>query len=170
MLRKIFFFIYVVFFKNTPEDYRPYALFFPALRAFLVRNYLKSCGKKLRVKTGAEISPNSSVGYDSELGTRSMIQANVTIGDHVIMGPDIKIYSRNHKDDRLDIPIQKQGKHYLSTQIGNDVWIGANAIITAGVKVGNHVIIAAGAVVTKDVADYSVVGGVPAKVLRMRNE
>lgn len=168
-MKKVIYLIYLVLFKNTPEDYRPYSLFFPKIRQILVSNYLKSCGRDLRVKTGAEISPNSSVGNHSELGTRSMIQANVTIGDHVIMGPDIKIYSRNHRAERLDVPIQQQGKHYLSTQIGNDVWIGANVIITAGVTVGNHCIVAAGAVVTKDVPDFAVVGGVPAKILKMRN-
>ena len=168
-MKKLYFLIYLWFFKNTPEDYRPYALFFPRVRRFLVTNYLKSCGSKLRVKKGAEISPNASVGNESELGTRCLIQANVTIGDHVIMGPDIKIYSRNHKAERLDIPIQKQGKHYLHTTIGNDVWIGANVIITAGVKVGNHCIIGAGSVVTKDVEDFSIVGGVPAKLIRKRN-
>lgn len=168
-MKKFYFLIYLLFFKNTPEDYRPYALFFPRIRKWLVTNYLKSCGKKLRVKSGAEISLNAQVGNESELGTRCMIQANVTIGDHVIMGPDIKIYSRNHKTERLDIPIQKQGKHYLSTTIGNDVWIGANAIIVAGVNVGNHAIIAAGAIVTKDVPDFAVVGGCPAKVLKYRN-
>ena len=168
-MKKFYFLIYLLFFKNTPEDYRPYALFFPRVRRWLVTNYLKSCGKKLRVKSGAEISLNAQVGNESELGTRCMIQANVTIGDHVIMGPDIKIYSRNHKSDRLDIPIQKQGKHYLNTTIGNDVWIGANTIIVAGVNVGNHAIIAAGAIVTKDVQDFAVVGGCPAKVLKYRN-
>lgn len=167
-MKRFLFFIYLVFFKNTPEDYRPYSLFFPWIRQQLVKGYLKSCGKKPRVKKGAEISPNASMGSYSELGTRCMVQANVTIGDHVIMGPDVKIYSRNHKADRLDIPIQDQGKHYLTTYIGNDVWIGANVIIVAGVKVGNHSIIAAGAVVTKDVPDYAVVGGVPAKIIRNR--
>ncbi len=84
------------------------------------------------------------------------------------MGPDVKIYSRNHKYDRLDIPIQQQGKNHYKTTIANDVWIGANVIITAGCTIGNHVIIAAGAVVTKDVPDYAIVGGVPAKVLNYR--
>jgi len=167
-MKKFYFLVYLLFFKNTPEDYRPYSLFFPKVRQWLVSHYLQSCGKKLRVKKGAEISPNSRVGFHSELGTRCLIQANVTLGDHVIMGPDVKIYSRNHKSERIDIPIQKQGKHFLETHIGNDVWIGANAIITAGVRVGNHVIIAAGAVVSKDVADYQVVGGVPAKVIKTR--
>lgn len=170
MIRKGLFAIYLIFLKNTPEDWRPYALFFPKLRALTVSFYLKKCGKNLRVKRGAEIAMDAVVGNDSELGTNCVIQSKVLIGDHVIMGPDVKIYSRNHKSDRIDIPIQKQGKDILKTEIGNDVWIGANVIITAGNKIGNHVIIGAGAVVTKDISDYAVVGGIPAKVLKFRNE
>ncbi|WP_274476444.1 acyltransferase [Mangrovimonas aestuarii] len=168
-MKKIFYLVYILFFKNTPEDYRPYAFFFPGIRSLLVKHYLIQCGKSPRVKKGAEISPNATLGDDSELGTRCMIQANVHIGDNVIMGPDVKIYSRNHKFDRLDIPIQKQGKTYYETFIGNDVWLGANVIVTAGCKIGNHVIVAAGAVVTKDVPNYAIVGGVPAKILKYRN-
>lgn len=169
MIKKTYFLIYLLFFKNTPEDYRPYSLFFPRIRQWLVTHYLKRCGKKLRVKKGAEISPNSSVGDFSELGTRALIQANVTIGNNVIMGPDVKIYSRNHKFDSLEIPIQQQGKNYYQTIVGNDVWLGANVIITAGCNIGNHTIIAAGSVLTKNVPDYAIVGGVPAKVLKYRN-
>jgi len=170
MKRKFLFFLYVVFFKNTPEDYRPYCLFFPKIRQFLVSNYLKKCGRNLRVKKGAEISLNSTVGDFSELGTNAIIQANVSIGNHVIMGPDIKIYSRNHKFESLDIPMQLQGKNYYNTIIESDVWIGANVIITAGCRVGNHSIIAAGSVVTKDVPDYAIIGGVPGKIIKFRNE
>ena len=54
--------------------------------------------------------------------------------------------------------------------IGDDVWIGTNVIILPGVNIGSHCIIGAGAVVTKDVPDYAVVGGVPAKVIRYRTE
>lgn len=53
--------------------------------------------------------------------------------------------------------------------IGNDVWIGTNAVIMPGITVGNGVIIGAGAVVTKDVPDYAVVGGIPAKIIKFRN-
>lgn len=169
-LKKIVYAIYLIFFRHTPEDYRPYALFFPRARQVLVKYYLKACGKKPRVKSGAEISPNATLGDYSELGTRCIVQANVHLGSHVIMGPDVKIYSRNHKFDRLDIPIQDQGKDYLETWIGDDVWIGANVIITAGCKVGSHSIIAAGSVVTKDVPDYGIVGGVPAKIIKHRNQ
>lgn len=167
---KIYFAIYLIFFKNTPEDYRPYAFFFPAIRSFLVTKYLRKCGENLRVKSGSEISPKSQIGDNSELGTRCMIQSHCNIGSNVIMGPDVKIYSRNHRYDNLNTPIQYQGKRQYITVIGNDVWIGANVIILAGVEVGDHVIIGAGTVVTKDVPDYAIVGGNPAKVIRYRNE
>lgn len=168
-LRYFNYFLYISFFRYTPEDYRPYSLIFPFIRNFLVKYSIKSCGKSIRVKSNADISPNIEVGDYSEIGTRAMIQGNVTIGNNVIMGPDIKIYARNHKFDRLDIPIQYQGKNYYKTSIGNDVWIGANAIITAGCKIGDHVIIGAGAVVTSDIPDYAIVGGVPAKIIKYRN-
>jgi len=158
-----------VFLRNTPEDYRPYSLFFPFLRRLFVSSYLKKCGQRLRVKNRAEIAPNCIVGNDSELGTRCMIQSNVEIGNNVIMGPDVKIYSRNHKSDRIDIPIQKQGKEFLETKIGNDVWLGANVLILPGVTIHDHSIIAAGSVVTKDVPEYALAGGVPAKILKFRN-
>lgn len=169
-MKKVLFLFYLIFFKNTPEDYRPYALFFPRIRSFLVKKYLKKCGKSPRVKQGAEISPNATLGNYSELGTNCLIQANVHIGNNVIMGPDVKIYSRNHKYESLEVPIQKQGKNYYKTTVGNDVWLGANVIITAGCNIGNHAIVAAGAVVTKDVPDFAIVGGVPAKILKYRNK
>ncbi len=167
-LKKILYFLYILFFRHTPEDYRPYALFFPYIRKSLVTLSIKKCGKKIRVKSNADLSPNIEIGDYSEIGTRAMIQGNVSIGKNVIMGPDVKIYSRNHKFDRLDIPIQFQGKEYLTTKVGDDVWIGANVIITAGCNVGNHSILAAGSVVTKDVPEYAIAGGVPAKVLKYR--
>jgi maltose O-acetyltransferase len=167
-MRRFWFLLYLLFFKNTPEDYRPYALFFPWIRRVLVGLYLKDCGVNPRVKSGAEISPNATVGDNSELGTRCLIQGNVHIGSDVIMGPDVKIYSRNHRFDSIDIPIRKQGKIYLETIIGNDVWLGANVIVTAGCKIGDHSVVAAGAVVTSDIEPFSVVGGVPAKLIRTR--
>ena len=170
MIKKICYLFYLVFLKNTPEDYRPYAMFFPWLRSKFVSLYIQKAGIKPRVKKGAEISPNATIGNRSELGTRCLIQANVHLGDDVIMGPDVKIYSRNHKFDRLDIPIGRQGKNYYQTYIGNDVWLGANVIVTAGCKVGNHAIIAAGAIVTQDIPDYAIAGGVPAKIIKYRNE
>ncbi len=163
------FFLYISIFRHTPEDYRPYAFIFPFIRKALVERFVKKCGKNVRVKSGADISPLICIGEDSELGTRCLIQSNVTIGNNVIMGPDVKIYSKNHRYDSLDIPIQKQGEVSYKTIIGNDVWIGANVIILPNKKIGNHTLISAGTVVTKNVPDFAVVGGNPGKIIKYRN-
>lgn len=164
------YFIYMVIFRHTPSSYRPYALFFPAIRSFLVRQFLDECGKKVVVEEEADISPYIKVGDNSGLGVRCVIQGNVTIGRDVMMGPDVKIYSWNHGHESLDLLLRLQPSYCLETKVGNDVWIGANVIILPGKKIGNHVIIGSGAVVTKDVPDYAIVAGNPARLIRMRNE
>lgn len=162
------YFLYIAFFRFTPEDYRPYSLGFPLLRRFLVSQFAEHCGKHVRVKHNADVSPGIRIGNYSELGTHCLIHANVSIGDYVIMGPNVKIYSRNHVIEDLDTPIALQGKVTRETSIGDDVWIGANVVILAGVNVGSHSVIGAGAVVTRDVPAYSVVGGNPCRVIRDR--
>ena len=86
------------------------------------------------------------------------------------MGPNVKIYTRNHNFNDLSVPIALQGKSSKPTFVGDDVWLGANVIITAGVIIGNHSIIAAGSIVTKNVPDFAIVGGNPAKIIKYRNE
>ena len=168
-MKKVSYFLYLSLFRYTPEIYRPYALFFPHLRRILVNNFVKNCGKSIRVKRNADVSMFIKIGNYSELGTNCIIQSNTEIGNNVIMGPDVKIYTKNHKYDSLDMPMQYQGHTSEKTVIGNDVWLGANVVITPGVTIGNHSVVAAGAIVTKNVPDYAVVGGVPAKVLKYRN-
>lgn len=90
------------------------------------------------------------------------------IGDNVMMGPEVTILTHTHRIDRTDIPMGKQGSMVSEVIIGDDVWIGMRAIILPGVRIGSGVVIGAGAVVTKDVPDYAVVGGVPARVIRYR--
>lgn len=168
--RYLCYFLYIAVFRFTPEDYRPYSLGFPVLRRFLVKQFALACGVKVRVKHNADVSPGLVIGDYSELGTRCMIHSNVALGNHVIMGPDVKIYSRNHLFGSLDTPIALQGKEYKKTCIGDDVWIGANALILGGVTVGSHSVVAAGSVVTRDVPEWAVVGGNPAKLIKDRRE
>ena len=81
----------------------------------------------------------------------------------------MRIITVNHNTERIDIPMREQGS--LPPQkvtICDDVWIGARVIILPGVTIGKGSIIAAGAVVTKNVPEYAVVGGVPAKVIKYR--
>jgi len=99
----------------------------------------------------------------------SEVYGPVKIGRDVMMGPEVVIYTSGHKHDRTDIPMIAQGSDEARpVVIGNDVWIGRRAIIMPGVTVGNGVIVGAGAVVTKDIPDYVVVGGVPAKTVKNR--
>lgn len=115
---------------------------------------------------GGEIS----IGHRSGIGVNCSIRGPLTIGEDVMMGPDVVILTHTHKISDITIPMRQQGSEIRPVTIGNDVWIGMRSIIMPGVTVGNGVIIGAGAVVTKDVPDYAVVGGVPAKIIRFRNE
>jgi maltose O-acetyltransferase len=170
MLKKIVYFFYISIFRFTPEIYRPYAKISPLIRGFMVCFFVNKCGKKIRVKRNADISMFIEIGDFSELGTNCIIQSNTFIGKNVIMGPDVKIYTKNHKFDRLDIPIQNQGHTLEKVIICDDVWIGANTIVLPGVKINSHSIVAAGSVVTKDIPQFAIVGGVPAKILKYRNQ
>ena len=90
------------------------------------------------------------------------------IGNDTIFGPGVSIHTENHNFNEVDKPIRLQGATRKGVEIGEDCWIGSKAIILDGVKIGSHVIVAAGAVVNKDIPDHAIVGGVPAKVIKMR--
>jgi maltose O-acetyltransferase len=134
----------------------------------MVSFFVNKCGMEIRVKRNADISMFIEIGDFSELGTNCIIQSNTFIGKNVIMGPDVKIYTKNHKFDRLDIPIKNQGHTNEKVIIGNDVWIGANSILLPGVTIGDHSIVAAGSIVTKDIPSFVIFGGVPAKLIKYR--
>lgn len=89
-------------------------------------------------------------------------QGGITIGDDCLIGHQVVLATLNH-----DLDPEKRGSMYPAPiRIGKNVWIGAHATVLPGVTVGDHAVIAAGAVVTKDVPPYSVVAGVPAKVIK----
>lgn len=112
-----------------------------------------------------------SLGKGCELGPFSMIVTktkDVRIGDHVRMGPHVSMTASNRNYMRRDTLIVDQGLREEGITIGNDVWIGTGTVITDGVNIGDGAVIASGAVVAKDVAPYSIVAGVPAKVIGER--
>ncbi len=112
---------------------------------------------------------NISIGDDSSIGERARVLGKITIGKGVMMGEEVIIMTQNHKFDRTDIPMCQQGfQKEEPVIIEDDVWIGARVLILPGVKVGKGSILAAGAVVTKDVPEYTIVGGNPARVIKMR--
>lgn len=94
--------------------------------------------------------------------------AGIVIGDDVSIAHAVTIMSTNHRFDRFDLPIKEQGVTAGPVEIGNDCWIGAQAVILAGVRIGPGSIVAANSVVTKDVPERTVVAGSPASVIRTR--
>ena len=114
---------------------------------------------------GLKIGNNSSIGPYSYIGCSGFIE----IGDNVMMSPRVSIYAENHLFDHPELTIKEQGVKREFVKIEDDCWIAANTIILAGVTIGRGSVIAAGSVVTKDVPPYSIVGGVPAKVIKSRN-
>src|SRR5512135_2762416 len=108
------------------------------------------------------------IGSDSLIGEYSVIrgQGGVQIGDRVYTSPFTQIIAVNHVFDDPNRPFVEQGITAQGIVIEDDVWLGAGAIITDGVRVGQGAVVAAGAVVTKDVEPHTVVGGVPAKLIK----
>ena len=106
------------------------------------------------------------IGDNTRIGIHNTIIGPVTIGDNVNLAQGITVTALNHNFDDTSKRIDEQGISTKPVIIQDDVWIGANAVILPGVTIGSHAVIAAGAVVTEDVPSYTVVGGVPAKIIR----
>src|SRR5215216_5246963 len=146
--------------------------------------YLHACPAGIEIGSGTIIMhgailhvynfrdlPHSGIkiGRDSLIGEHSVIrgQGGVQIGDRVYTSPFTQIIAVNHVFDDPNRPFVEQGITAEGIVIEDDVWLGAGAIVTDGVTVGKGAVIAAGAVVTKDVAPHTVVGGVPAKPIKI---
>lgn len=107
-----------------------------------------------------------TIGDHTRIGLNNTIIGPVTIGSHVNLAQGITITALNHNFKDTDKRIDEQGVSTTPVTIGNDIWIGANAVVLPGVTIGDHSVVAAGAVVTKDVPSHSLVAGVPAKVIK----
>ena len=161
--------IYYALAKHLPPSFSGIKLGQKTLRAFCGRLILKHCGKQVNIEKGATFSSKVSLGDYSGIGMNARVCGECEIGDYVMMGTDVVIITRNHSFERTDIPMMHQGiEKEQPVIIGNDVWIGDRVMILPGVHIGDGSIIAAGAVVTHDVPEYSIVAGVPAKVIKTR--
>ena len=107
-----------------------------------------------------------TIGDYTRIGIHNTIIGPVCIGNHVNLAQGITITALNHNFEDASKRIDEQGISTKPVVIGDDVWIGANAVILPGVTIGSHCVVAAGAVVTKDVPNHTLVGGVPAKLIK----
>jgi maltose O-acetyltransferase len=163
---------YKIIAKNLPGSYTPIiGRFCKDIRYLSASKLLKKCGKNVNIERNANFSRSTVIGNFSGIGENAKINAGVTIGNYVLMGPDCMIYTQNHEYKDILIPIRSQGFMGIEpVVIEDDVWIGARVIILPGVKISRGSIIAAGSVVTKDVDEFSIVGGNPAKLIRKRTK
>jgi acetyltransferase-like isoleucine patch superfamily enzyme len=139
-----------------------------------------SFGANVSIGRGTLIRPSSYYGGDAGIGLhfgdRSSIgpggyigcSGRVVIGNDVMMGPGVSIFSEDHDFSSTIATIKSQGVIRSFAIIEDDVWIGSGATITAGVTIGQGAVVAAGSVVTRDVAPFTLVGGIPARVIRQR--
>lgn len=129
------------------------------------RNTIIECSGVIRnLGIGLEIGNN--VGFAQNCFIQ--VRGKVTIGNNVIFGPGVSIFSESHNFDNPDLPVSVQGETRKGVIIEDGVWIGTRSVILDGVTVGMNSIIAAGSIVTKDVTPYTIVGGVPAKFIKNR--
>lgn len=133
-------------------------------------------GRDVLLNTGVFVGATGShgsvaIGDGTHVDRNSVLygQGGLVIGRGCAIAAGVLIYSQTNRFDAdPEAPILAQGTAYAPVSIGDDVWIGAGAVVVPGVTIADHAVVAAGAVVTADVPTWSVVGGVPARVIKSR--
>lgn len=138
--------VYRLLFKRLPS----FPLIYPGV--YFTHTYGISVGHRFSVNTGALLDG----------------RGGITIGDDVMVGPFAVLSSSGHDLGRPGVPMTSRDHVMDPVAIGNDVWIGAHAVILKGVTIGKGAVVAAGAVVTSDVAPFTIVAGVPANFVKVR--
>ena len=171
--KKVVLCLYYSLFRHLPYQPLPGYKFGNKMRTWCAKQLFKQCGEDIVIKSKAYFGDGKNIvmGKGSQLGINCKVEDDLILGDYVLMGPDVIIYSSSHEYSNPNIPVMLQGaKERRPVTVGNDVWFGARSIVMPGCKIGNHVIVGANAVVTHDVPDYAVVGGAPARIIKYRED
>ncbi len=172
-MKKIYLILYYGIAQYLPKSNRTLGKLSMQIRRFLCKNIFSSCGDRLVVEKKAYFGNGKdfTVGNEGGIGYNfKSLNRIVKIGNYLMMAEDVLFIGGGHDFSRIDIPM---GHQYdlpkTPLTIDDDVWIGARAIILPGCKrIGKGAIIGAGSVVTKDVPDYAIVGGNPARIIKYR--
>jgi len=186
---KLSFQIYIAILSSIPTEIGV------RVRRMAYRPLFKNCGKNLNIDSNVtilgfeniELGDNVSfmknsyvyahdggvliIGNNFTMNSNSQLGASfgkIIIGNDCAIAPNCVLRASNHTFDNPDILFREQGHTYGEIIIEDDVWIASNCVITANTKIGKTSVVGAGSVVTKDVEAYSVVGGVPAKIIKKR--
>ncbi len=121
------------------------------------------------VEKNVQFSKGVSIGKDSYVGPNSNIRGNIKIGEFFLCADNVCFVGGEYDYNSIGTPIIfSESYAYKETIIGDDVWLGHSVTIVRGVKIGDGVIISAGSVVTKDIDNFAIAGGVPAKFIKKR--
>lgn len=146
-----------------------YSVLCMKVRYFFLKRIAKKVGVNVNIEQYVVFGEELEIDDNSTIGFRSDIYGPVKIGKNVMIGPEVAIYTHNHEHRDIAVPMIAQGyTQNKQVVIDDDVWIGRRVLILPGVHIGTGSIIAAGAVVTKNVEEYSIVGGNPAKFIKYR--
>lgn len=162
---------YIYIFKYMMDKWPSYLHFrkLNRVKNFFAKKCLRQWNGEINFGTRLRISTDISVGYDVGIGDCSRINGPTTLGNHVMIAPNVAIYRSNH-GMALDKPMSQQPMtKSVELLVEDDVWLGDGAIILPGcTKIGKGSIIGARAVVTHDIPEYSIVVGNPCKIIKRR--
>ncbi|MDR2977521.1 MAG: acyltransferase [Streptococcaceae bacterium] len=126
----------------------------------MISGTLSDLGKGLRIGSNTSFSENTFFGS----------AGGIIIGSDVIAGQNVRFHAENHKFDNSGVLIRLQGVSHKGIKLGSNIWIGSGVTILDGSNIGDNCVIASGAVIQKEFPDNSIIGGVPAKVIRRLDE
>lgn len=134
----------------------------------------RNCGSGLFMKENSVIKFPERIDIGDNVGINDHCwlsgDGGISIGSDSRLGPNVTVVSFEHRIDDRERSIKSQGKEYDPVTIGEDVWVGASAVVTAGTTIGDGAVIGAGAIVTRDVPEYAIAVGNPAEVVGFRGE
>jgi acetyltransferase-like isoleucine patch superfamily enzyme len=136
---------------------------------------LLELGDKVQLNRGVYLGAfgkHFSVGARTQFNRNALVdgRGSIRIGNDVLVGPGAQLISYQHRFESLEVSINQQGLEAGEIVIEDDVWIGAGAIVLAGITIGRGSVVGAGAVVTRSCPPYSILGGIPARIIGERGQ
>ena len=170
---KIAYLLYTAIGKRLPSEGLPFAPLCSWVRVQLLKRWIfQKAGRNVDIADSVMFSGYKSISGGDNFGfgkgCRVYAGGGITIGSYVMIGPYVTLITSNHRYE-TQCSYEDNYDEFKPIVIRDDVWIGERAMILPGVTIGHGAIVGAGAIVTKDVPEYAVVGGNPAKVLKYRD-
>lgn len=173
-IKQVYCFIFtiiIIFLYSSRVKIGKSSLIWPSVKINIPDNGLLIVGARSRIHAGSKITIKRgtiNIGDDTTIGDDNVLLSggNISIGNKVIFADSVKVIAFQHIYEDLEMAIKDQPLVGNEISIGDETWIGLNSIIVGNVHIGKHCVVASGSVVTKSIPSYSVVAGVPAKIIK----